>query len=584
MKKSLSKVILIALLLAILSVQSGFSVPADPNFEFTITQPNGEVISLKPVGDERNGRYITLDGYTVTKQTDGWYYYAQLDSQGQLTASEYKVTTEKNRTAELISFLQTIPQSLSAENRFRVYPDPKMQPELLKNSALQKAIEANNNVLVILIQYYDYPAIKDSAQFDALMNEPGYDIYGSANDFYQECSYGQFGITSDVTPWYTADSDYLFYAYNDGNNWVAAAQLAREAIVWASVARDIDFSKYDNDGDGEVEGLFIVHAGPGAETGASDFPWSHKWWLSAAGLAPVVTDGVTIDAYTMEPELHSGTEIARIGVFVHEFGHALGLPDLYGTYGIGSWGVMSGGSWGGGGKCPVHFSAWSKAQLGWTNPINILADTTDVLLPDASTSPVSYRLWNEGTVGPEYFLVEYRGKTNFDQFLPGCGVAIWHIDETVTGAWTETHRRVDLEEANNIENNSAANVWIDKTFGIITAPNSNTNDGDSTNVQIAVTSIACDAAGMTADFAVGLPPGCCLTMRGNVDNDLNDEITIADIVYFVEYSFAVPKGPDPVCFEEADVDASNDLTIADLVYLVEYSFASPAGPAPLICP
>lgn len=74
---------------------------------------------------------------------------------------------------------------------------------------------------------------------------------------------------------------------------------------------------------------------------------------------------------------------------------------------------------------------------------------------------------------------------------------------------------------------------------------------------------------------------CCKDIRGNVDNDPGDNIDIADLVYFVSYSFGNPAGPAPACFEEADVDASGTHDIGDIVYLVSYSFAG--GPAPLIC-
>ena len=76
--------------------------------------------------------------------------------------------------------------------------------------------------------------------------------------------------------------------------------------------------------------------------------------------------------------------------------------------------------------------------------------------------------------------------------------------------------------------------------------------------------------------------GCCEGIRGNVDGDPSDQINIADLVYFVEYAFGNPSGPEPPCFEEADVDASEQLNIADIVYMVDYYFYG--GPAPLPCP
>lgn len=586
-KMTLKKTIRLILAFGLTSVlfTSIQAIPADSDFSFMITQPDGSSLQLHPVGDERNGCYCTSDGYTVIKSSDGWYYYAQLDQNGNLTPTKIKAHSQSARKTTESDFVQTMTPYLKPSATDRLYPDPHYQPELLNSSFSKNADTVENNVLVILIQFYDYVGTYDSSNFDDLMNLPGYDIYGSAHDFYEECSYGQFNLKADVTHWYQAESEYYFYGYHDGNNWVAAAQLVREAVIAASYS--VDFSKYDNNNDGEVDGLFIVHAGPGAETGASDFPWSHKWWLTAAGLDPVNVNGVTVDAYTLEPELHYGTEIARIGVFCHEYGHALGLPDLYDTdgssNGIGSWGVMGGGSWNGGGRSPAHFSGWSKDKLGWTTPINILTDTTDVIIPDASSNPVSYRLWTEGAESGQYFLVEYRGKTNFDSFLPGCGVAIWHVDESMTGNSVDNHRLLDLEEGDNTENNSSGDVWINKTFNGTSIPNSNDYNSNPTEVEVKVNSTFCDNLGMHVDFKIGVPAGCCIGNRGNVNGDKDDQIDISDIVYFVNYSFATPSGPEPPCFEEADVDGSGDLSIADIVYLVTYSFGTPAGPAPLPC-
>lgn len=76
---------------------------------------------------------------------------------------------------------------------------------------------------------------------------------------------------------------------------------------------------------------------------------------------------------------------------------------------------------------------------------------------------------------------------------------------------------------------------------------------------------------------------CCVGIRGNVDGDPEDEISVSDLLYLVEYQFGAPAGPEPPCFDEADVNASGEIDVADLLYLVEYQFGSPPGPAPASC-
>ena len=72
---------------------------------------------------------------------------------------------------------------------------------------------------------------------------------------------------------------------------------------------------------------------------------------------------------------NTGGNLIDIGVFCHEFGHVLGLPDLYDTdnssEGLGQWCLMASGSWGGNGsspQTPTHMSAWCKQKLGWVTP------------------------------------------------------------------------------------------------------------------------------------------------------------------------------------------------------------------------
>ena len=122
--------------------------------------------------------------------------------------------------------------------------------------------------------------------------------------------------------------------------------------------------------------------------------WSHKWTLPT----PFVNQGVKVYAYSTEPE------DGRVGVFSHEFGHVLGLPDLYDTSyrseGVGNWCLMGGGSWGGGGNKPTRMSCWCLSKLGWIKPINAKsgAYTLDTLENNAKDC---LRVWTGGQVpGP----------------------------------------------------------------------------------------------------------------------------------------------------------------------------------------
>ncbi len=293
---------------------------------------------------------------------------------------------------------------------------------------------------------------------------------GSMRDFYLENSYGQFELTGTTTVWYTASQPLSYYANHDGINGTSddngfgpypfnARRLVEEAVRLADA--DVDYSQFDNSGDGFVDALFVVHAGPGAEQiYTQNFPdhfnylWSHKFAIPS-----LMLDGVRVSGYTLEPE--NGT----IGVFCHEFGHELGLPDLYDTdgssEGIGEWCLMSSGGWcyrSGDrlGTCPAHFSSWSKDRLGWLEPINITENLGGLEILPLATGPVAYRLWRNGEIGSEYFLIENRQPIGFDAGLTrrqkdfnlpdAFGLIVFHIDNLGNQSF-DRRRVIDVEEA-----------------------------------------------------------------------------------------------------------------------------------------
>ncbi|MCX6832250.1 MAG: M6 family metalloprotease domain-containing protein [candidate division Zixibacteria bacterium] len=506
----------------VLVSQQVLAVPADPTRTFEVIQPDGITkITLRVIGDERNGRLVTEDGYTVAQDANGWYCYAVLDAAGELTASSLKANVSPRRSTTEKSFLAQIPLGLAATNRIGK-PDPDVFARTIDRTLTKRGTNTVNNVLLILIQFADeinrYPA----SGFTSLLNGPTYDL-GSLKAYYSEVSYGAFTINGTVFGFYTASQPRDYYQYGSGTylEWQRAARLAREAVI-AALDADVDFSPFDNNFDGDVDGLFIVHFGPGAESGNSYYPWSHSWDLTSAGLDTVSAGGKIINDYTMEPEMVWAGARATIGVYAHEYGHAIGLPDLYDTdnssSGIGNWCLMAGGSWngpGGNGKSPAHMSAWCKQRLGWL-PVNQLpSDVLNCPIDQVETNQTCSKLGNALMPSSQYFLVENRQKTGFDAYLPGCGIAIWHIDDTRTSNSDDNHRWVDLEEADNTPPNQAGDLWINKTFSGTSAPNSKTYSGAATLIEVKVLSTAC-AQTMNADLKVGDSDGD--GVPDNVDN------------------------------------------------------------------
>ncbi|MGB3478210.1 MAG: M6 family metalloprotease domain-containing protein [bacterium] len=376
--------------------------------------------------------------------------------------------------------------------------------------------------LILLIDFNDNPYTYEAIEFDSL-------IYGdnqnSLRDYYTEVSYGKFTISkdSDISQWVRAPNDYSYYIGDSFGIYPGNYPNNVQGIVIAACSLAdpfIDFSNYDQDGDGIVDAIFIVHAGPGAEeTGNIHYVWSHQWQLSNTSSGcpgPYHTDeGVDIDQYSMEPErFETVTGRITVGVFAHEFGHVLGLPDLYdrdhSTYGIGWFGIMAAGSWGDAngqglpGEYPTHFCVWSKYQLGFVSPVEIgrhgISKLEHEWVANAADNAVAYRLlddpngpdwdWSGGT--GEYFLVENRFCTGFDKSLPGDGLLILHCDDSQNHNDNEDHPLVGIMQGDGDGDfllpdwGVGEDLWKNASYGFgdTSKPASFDYDGNPTGVRI----------------------------------------------------------------------------------------------------
>ena len=239
-----------------------------------------------------------------------------------------------------------------------------------------------------------------------LFNEE--DGANSMRNFYIEQSSNRYTVHGDVTDWIevpgeaaTYDDDFeselggnqVWYFLKDSvNGWydaqIAAGKTSQEINEYLSQFDVWDRYDYDEDGifdepDGYIDTFQSVHAGIGNESCSpkcDDWAiWSHSWYaffgdIGDTGPAFNLMGGIQIGdsnywvgKYTIQPE-NGG-----VGVFVHEYGHDLGLPDLYDYYGengTGFWTLMSSGSWLDDGLDTIgnkssHMGAWEKFQLGW---------------------------------------------------------------------------------------------------------------------------------------------------------------------------------------------------------------------------
>jgi immune inhibitor A len=323
---------------------------------------------------------------------------------------------------------------------------------VIRSAARKKApLRGTVRVAVVLAEFSDrrFGQGRDAAHFEKLFFSRGSLPNGSVREYFSDVSGRRIAISGTVAGPFLLPRTLAEYANGESGTGGAgpnARTMALDAAKAASAGPGVKFRFYDNNKDGYVDAFIVIHAGRGAEeTGEGGDMWSHKWVLPGNGLD---TDGVRIYAYVTVPE------DARIGVCCHELGHLLfGFPDLYdpdySSEGAGNWCLMAGGSWLGNGEIPAHPSAWCKANQGWVDVKAPKARKTGaaVQFKDVKDGHAVHRLWKDGTRGSEYYLVENRQRKGFDARLPGDGLLVWHVDESVDGNTNEVHYMVALEQA-----------------------------------------------------------------------------------------------------------------------------------------
>ena len=360
----------------------------------------------------------------------------------------------------------------------------------------------------------------------------------SLRNYYYEVSYGNVEINgeeADIYGPYTLDHCLAYYGENNGevidagwsddngtlNNSTLSHRLIIDAVKKAD--KDVNFSLYDtNPSDGVVDHLIVIHAGGAEEsTGESKDIWS----LQYNGLSYNTNDGVKIERGIIV------SQDSPLGIFAHEFGHDLGLPDLsdstrgeYTPDPVGIWCLMGYGCWAGGeklGDWPTHICGYLKIYKGWITPTTVSpTNDGDYPLGEVETNKWMYKIMiNEPN---EYFLIENRyadsSSAIFDKRIMYneilySGLIITHVNEN------RENNEVDAEN-----NPDSYKVWIENpvssfekiykqdaayaadhgrfSFTPQTTPNTNDNAGNRTGISISNVSYA----GETMTFTIGIPP------------------------------------------------------------------------------
>ena len=446
-----------------LSFAVAFAVKAYPGL-ITKTQADGSVISFYVHGDE-NLNYLTSEDGFFLMDVDGVLEYALVDNLFNFKSTGVKAKDIAKRDLGEQAFLMSIPKAVDVVAKFDIQNNDAIAMKRANRDGMKRLSSNFPSIgspksIVILVNFTDKKFTSSTAKDDytRLLNEVGYADNGatsSARDYFSASSYEAFKPNFVVVGPYDLPRDFKYYGEDkEGRNDYNPGGMIVDACNAADA--DVDFSEFDVDGDGLIDNVFVYYAGHNqAEGGGANTIWPHRSCI----LANHHYDGVKLYDYACTSEFRGseGTTMCGIGTFVHEFGHVLGLPDLYVTdYGSdhhtpGSWDVMDNGPYNNKGRTPPTYSSYERFFLGWIDPVQIsggvytlnpLIEKNEAYLFAATDHNLDGR--NPNPV--EFYMIENRQKIGIDELgVPANGMLVTHVYYN-EGAWNANRPNNDPDK------------------------------------------------------------------------------------------------------------------------------------------
>lgn len=375
-----------------------------------------------------------------------------------------------------------------------------------------------NYLPVILIDFDDYPATITQSQLQELVGGNGgtgaaYPMESLTN-YYRRSSNNLLNLQPQVLG---------IYHYPGPRSAIPVdgeQALVQQAFRYFD-DQGVDFTQFDNDGNGNVDYPIVFWTGPRSE-------WMGQWWghYGESGSSIVLYDGKRLGTWSWqwEPLL---TDPTSNQVVIHETGHALGLPDLY------DYDENVGPDGGVGGMDVMHYNrgdhnAFSKWSLGWSVPGIVSGDTSAVSLdvsPSSSQSVIVTPGFSATSPYREFYLVEARNKTQNDavSFYPtDSRLMVWHVDATLNAYQNgyrfnnsrSEHKFLRLMEADGLEEIEGSGLCFDtddlwnvgQTFSPTSVPNSSYYDGSTSGVSVSNISRSGSTMSFTASASAPVDP------------------------------------------------------------------------------
>ena len=545
------------------------AAPAKP-LPFTHVQSDGTTVTLMMGGGEFNHSLMTLDGLTVARATNGDYCYTAAGS-----LSDVRAHDQGHRGIEETAFVVAYRDQMTLAAGVS-----RMPRRTDENASPQVPTLGSPRIPIILVNYTDVTFIDEDpvATFQNQFNRMEY----SSLHYFESQSNGKFSPRFDILGPVDLPQNREYYG---GNIYKYGQELDQQlgTMIYEActgIAGDVNFSDYDNDGDGYVDVVVVLYAGVGEAQAWRTVPecvwpcqWdmqeSYDWGCSTVG--PFRLNGVTIDRYAVFNELEGSSNSSRnidgVGTFCHEFGHCLGLPDFYATtgatvYGMNTWDIMDIGCYLDNGYRPCGYTSYERHFMGWMDLIDPVENTRYTMPPLNTPEGTAVRVTNDANSN-EYYLLEYRVKTGWDQFLSSEGIMILHVDYD-KWAWDNntpnndrSHPRMTIIPADNMlsSGTNANDLWPLGGLDSLTnnsTPAATVYTGGLMNKPITGMTVAGGAAGFWY-------------MKGrSYDVNHDGEVNIADVNALIDAVLSGKGARDPF-----DVNGDGEVSIADVNTLMD---------------
>jgi len=432
---------LVSILLTLVCL-CGYAVVAKPGPR-VLEQPNGDTLTVWAYGNQHFHWMEDSKGNWIEQGEDGFYHMVPALDESQIEArlleSETYQGVQRAAARKVAVPLNIAPRGLVILANF-------------SDVSFKTATEELTNMVNGTNYTRDYSYTYRSQKY-TIHSE------GSARQYFIDQSMGQYQPQFDVVGPYTVSNGYSYYG---SNNDAYAYKLIIEACKLAD-ADGVDFSQYDCNNDGLIDFVYVIYAGYGeADGGGSNTIWPHTYWIKDGYGQNVKLDGKYLNTYACGNELQYTSKLHfGPGIFIHEFSHVLGLPDLYCTTQathktMCEWDVMDAGPYNNDGNTPPAFSAYERFFCGWLTP-TILNRPITVAMEDLQTSNKAFIVTESGEsnrVGnnpspAKFYMIENRQPTGWDAYLPGDGMIVTYVQYNYS-TWV-----------GNTVNNTAGKLGVD---------------------------------------------------------------------------------------------------------------------------